>query len=182
MSVVSVVFTVMRMIIGLLFFGHGSQKLFGWFEGNGWPQTVKMTESMKFWPANFWAGVLALSEFVGGICLFLGFLTPIAAALIIGVMIMAILKVHAPKGLWNSQGGFEFPLVVIAAATLIGVSDPGIYSLDHALGITWPNAAVFGISVVVVIVGVVLGVLTTVTQPSPQIMNLADRLNRPRRP
>ena len=182
MGVVTVVFTVMRMIIGLLFFGHGSQKLFGWFEGNGWQGTIKITESLKFWPANFWAGVLSLSEFIGGICLFFGFLTPIACAAIIGVMLMATLKVHAPKGLWNTQGGFEFPLVVMAAVTLIGVSDPGIYSLDHTLGITWPNAAVFGISVVVVIVGVILGVLTTVTQPSPQMMNLADRMSRPRQP
>ena len=54
--------------------------------------------------------------------------------MIIGVMTVAILAVHAEKGVWNSDGGFEFPLTMAAAASALAFVGPGAISIDHAIG------------------------------------------------
>src|SRR5687768_221977 len=73
-----------------------------------------------------------LTESVGGVLVLLGLLTPLGSALIIGMMVAAILSVHIDKGVWNTNGGIELPLVFIASATAIAFS-PGRYAIDRAL-------------------------------------------------
>lgn len=124
-----------RAVIGGLFIGHGTQKLFGWFDGPGPEGTAGMMESLGIEPAKPNAQAVALSETLGGALLVAGAATPLAAAALIGTMVSAIRLVHAPKGLWATNGGYEFNLVLIAALLAMVDSGPGEPSVDSALGI-----------------------------------------------
>ena len=130
---------ILRVVVGLLFVGHGAQKLFGWFGGKGIEAHVGMMEKLGVRPPRFWAYLSALSEFLGGLGLALGLLTPLASAALIGVMLVAIAKVHWAKGLWNSGGGFEYNLVLATVAFVVGFVGPGDYSLDNILPLTVPE-------------------------------------------
>jgi putative oxidoreductase len=136
-----------RLTIGGLFVGHGTQKLFGWFGGPGPEGTAQMMDKLELRPARRQALAAGLSETVGGGLLALGALTPAASALLSGTMFTAIRKVHFPKGLWNTGGGYEYNLTLIAALAAIVECGPGSLSVDHALGIErrgsgWALAAV----------------------------------------
>ena len=126
---------VLRVVVGALFVGHGTQKLFGWFGGHGLDGTGAWMASVGFRRGRFWAGVAGLAESLGGLLLALGFLTPLAAAAIIGVMTTAVLAVHLRNGVWNSNGGYELPLVYATAATALAFTGPGAYSLDRMIGL-----------------------------------------------
>src|SRR5688572_30437911 len=78
-----------RVLVGLLFIGHGGQKLFGWFGGQGIAPFVQSMEKMGAQPAPFWAYLAATSEVVGGALLVLGLVTPLAAAVIVAQMAVA---------------------------------------------------------------------------------------------
>ncbi len=151
---------ILRLVLGLTFFGHGAQKLFGWFGGHGLAGTAGFFGNLGVKPPKLWALVAGLAEFLGGLGVAFGLLTPIAAALIIGVMAVAILRVHAAKGFWNTAGGIEFPLLNIAAAVCIGLAGPGVYSLDSALHLAYPPAEAFLIALAIVILGVLVSLLT----------------------
>ena len=108
--------TTLRLVIGPLFVGHGTQKLFGWFGGHGLDGTGGFFEGkLGLKPGKRHATAAGASEAVGGALLTLGALTPVAAGLITGTMITAIRKVHAPKGPWVTDGGYEYNAVLIAA-------------------------------------------------------------------
>jgi putative oxidoreductase len=124
-----------RLTIGGLFVGHGTQKLFGWFGGPGPEGTAQMMDKLELRPARRQALAAGLSETVGGGLLALGALTPAASALLSGTMFTAIRKVHFPKGLWNTGGGYEYNLTLIAALAAIVECGPGSLSVDRALGI-----------------------------------------------
>jgi len=126
---------VVRLVVGGLFVGHGTQKLFGWFEGPGPDGTEQMMYQLDMHPARHNALAAGAAETAGGALLAAGLATPLAAASLIGVMLTAIRKVHAANGPWNTNGGYEYNLVLIAA--LLGLVDggPGDLSLDRALGI-----------------------------------------------
>jgi putative oxidoreductase len=139
----------LRVLIGGLFVGHGTQKLFGWFGGGGLEETAGGFESMGMRPGKRHAAAAGAAEAGGGLLLALGLATPLAAASVIGVMLTAIRKVHLPNGIWVTEGGFEYNAVLIAAVTLLAESGPGPASLDRALGIEkkgvfWGLAALAG--------------------------------------
>ncbi|GAB4075216.1 DoxX family protein [Barrientosiimonas marina] len=121
---------IIRLMVGLTFIGHGSQKLFGWFNGGGIKGTAGFFESIGIKPGAAMAVMAGLSEVGGGLLLALGFLTPLASLLIIGAMLMAIIKVHGPNGFWSSNGGFEYNLIIIAVAIGIALVGPGAYAID----------------------------------------------------
>ena len=152
---------ILRIVVGLLFAGHGAQKLFGWFGGWGMSGHSGMLEKMGLQPARFWAWISALSEFLGGLGLAFGLLTPFAAVALMGDMLFAIIKVHAPKGVWNTNGGFEYPLTLTAVAFVVGLTGPGVYSLDTALGLALPEPAVYLVALIVMLI-VVIGALVAV--------------------
>lgn len=156
---------ILRVFVGLLFAAHGSQKLLGWFGGRGLKATVDMMARMGLRPAWFWAAVSALAEFAGGLLLALGVLTPVAAAALISAMVMAIAKVHGPKGFWNSKGGYEFNLTLIAAALALGLAGPGAYALDPAVLARLPQFPLFAASLVIGLLGVAAGLITSLRQP-----------------
>jgi putative oxidoreductase len=130
----SVGLLLVRVIVGGLLIGHGTQKLFGWFGGSGLEGTGKAFQKMRFRPSGLSALMAGLGEAVGGLLLALGLLTPVGGAAVIGVMAVAIVAVHLPNGPWNTKGGFELPLINAAVAAMLSFEGPGRISLDHALG------------------------------------------------
>jgi putative oxidoreductase len=137
---------VLRVVIGALFFGHGAQKLFGWFGGYGLAGTGGFFEQIGFPHGKRQAALAGLAEAGGGVLLALGLLTPLAAALITSVMVVAVSKVHFAKGVWNQDGGFEYNLVLVAAAFALAAVGAGSWSLDNVLnldvaGTGWALAA-----------------------------------------
>src|SRR4051794_25873468 len=123
-----------RLVIGGLFIGHGTQKLFGWFGGSGRAGTEGMMESIQMRPAKVHAVLAGATETVGGGLLAVGLATPLASAALTGVMTTAIRKVHLPNGPWAANGGWEYNAVLIGAVTALAETGPGDLSLDHALG------------------------------------------------
>ncbi|HEX7594539.1 MAG TPA: DoxX family protein [Anaerolineae bacterium] len=157
---------ILRLVLGFLFIGHGAQKLFGWFGGPGMKGVTGWLGSMGMRPAWFWALMAGLSEFGGGVLLVLGFLSPLGSLGIIAAMLVAINKAHLSKGLWNSNGGYEFPLMNIAAALAIGLAGAGAYSLDAMIGFALPEPVALTVGIVLVIVGLVTSVATEAPKPA----------------
>jgi putative oxidoreductase len=93
-----------------------------------------------------------------------GLLTPLAAAALVGSMLVAILKVHGPKGLWNSRGGFEFPLVMGTVAFVVGLTGPGSYSLDSLLGLQLPDPLAYALALFAMLVVVVAALVSVPAQ------------------
>ena len=125
---------VARVLLGGLFFGHGAQKLFGWFGGYGPDGTGGFFESLGVKPGRQHAMAAGASEMGGGALLAAGLATPAAAAAITGVMTTALRTVHQPNGPWISENGWEYTAVVIAAVLTIVEVGPGPVSLDAAFG------------------------------------------------
>jgi putative oxidoreductase len=124
---------ILRLILGLGLAAHGAQKLFGWFGGYGLKGTGGWLESIGIKPGLLFAALAGLGELAGGLGLALGFLTPLSAVAAILVMLVAIKTVHLPKGYWNSSGGYEFNLLIIAAALSFALVGPGAWSVDALL-------------------------------------------------
>ena len=137
---------VLHILVGLLFVGHGAQKLFGVFGGHGLEGTAGFFESIGLRPGRFHASAAGFNELVGGALLALGLLVPLAAALIIATMVAATATAHWSKGIWNQNGGYELPLVYAAVAFALSAVGVGSASLDNALnldvsGLGWALAA-----------------------------------------
>ncbi len=124
----------LRLTVGGFFFGHGTQKLFGWFGGHGIEPTAQMFESLGMRPGRRNAVAAGAAEAGGGAALALGLATPLAAGALTSVMLTAIHRVHLKNGPWVTSGGYEYNVVLIAAALALTEVGPGKLSLDHALG------------------------------------------------
>jgi putative oxidoreductase len=132
-----------RVVFGLVMAAHGSQKLFGWFGGYGLAGTGGFFESLGFRPGRFFAAAAGASEITGGLLLAAGLLGPLGPALIIAIMVVAIATVHWPHGLFAQNNGIEVPLLFSTAAVAIALVGNGAYSLDSALGLSWPAEVVW---------------------------------------
>jgi putative oxidoreductase len=124
----------LRTAVGGFFVGHGTQKLFGWFSGHGLEGTTKGFEQLGLRPAKVHATAAGVAEAGGGALMVAGFETPLAAAALTATMITAIQKVHLKNGPWTTNGGYEYNVVLIAAALAIAEVGPGPLSLDAARG------------------------------------------------
>jgi putative oxidoreductase len=124
----------LRLTVGGFFFGHGTQKLLGWFGGHGIEPTAQMFEGLGMRPGRRNALAAGVAEAAGGAGLALGLATPLAAGAITSVMLTAIHRVHLKNGPWVTNGGYEYNVVLIAAALALAEVGPGELSLDHALG------------------------------------------------
>ncbi|MBP1157064.1 MULTISPECIES: DoxX family protein [unclassified Paenibacillus] len=118
-----------RLVIGISLMGHGAQKLFGWFGGYGPKGTGGWMESIGIKPGVMMAVLAGLAELVGGLLFTVGFLTPVAAALIVITMLGAIFKVHMANGYWVDKGGIEYPFVLAVVAIAIALIGPGAYAI-----------------------------------------------------
>jgi putative oxidoreductase len=131
---------ILRLVVGLGLAAHGAQKLLGWFGGYGIAGTGQFLEQLGFRPGRLQAGLAGLAEVLGGLFLAAGFLTPVAGAAIVAVMLVAAVSVHLKAGFFAQTGGYEYALVLAAAAIALAFTGPGALSLDHALGIAWSGA------------------------------------------
>lgn len=126
---------VLRIAVGLTIAPHGAQKLFGWFGGYGVKGTGAWLDSMgaKYgWVIALLAGI---AELFGGLGIALGILTPVAAAAVVLVMLGAIVTAHKGKGFFNTNGGWEFPLLIALGAFALAITGPGTYSIDALIGL-----------------------------------------------
>lgn len=128
----------LRLVLGFLFFVHGSQLVFGWFGGYGLSASISaFTEKMAI-PAVL-AYLAVFSQLLGGLALIFGFMTRMAALAIAVDMIVAIFLVHLPNGLFmNWYGGqkgegFEFHLLATAIALTLVIAGGGILSIDRLI-------------------------------------------------
>src|SRR6059058_686482 len=126
---------ILRATMGGYFFGRGMQKLAGWFGGGGPEGTGHFFEQVGLKPGRESAVIAGAAEAGGGSLLALGLFTPAAVSMLTGVMTNAIRHVHAQNGLWITEGGIEYPAVVLAVLAALSDSGPGRFSLDEALGI-----------------------------------------------
>lgn len=120
---------VLRLVIGGLFVGHGAQKLFGWFGGHGLAGTGQFFEAIGIRPGRQMALLAGASEVLGGLLLIAGLWLPVAALLIGGAMLVAIARVHGKNGIWVTNNGYEYNLVLLVAVVALALLGPGAYSL-----------------------------------------------------
>ena len=144
---------VIRLAVGFGLAAHGAQKLFGWFGGGGLAGTTTAMEHMGFRPGRRNAVAAGLSEVVGGVLLGIGLFTPLAAAIVIGVMVNAA-GVHLSNGFFATKGGYEYTLVIGVAAAAVALTTAGRWSLDNAFGLDF-SAAAWGYGAIAV--GIVAG-------------------------
>ncbi len=154
---------ILRLVVGLLFVGHGGQKLFGWFKGPGMKGFTGWVGSMGYRPAHIWAWLGALAEFGGGLLFTLGLFSPLGSLGIAASMLTAIAKAHWPK-VWNTENGIEFPLTNLAVALAVGIAGPGAISLDAMSGTQLPGwLATLG--VILVLAGWIVGLVISGARP-----------------
>jgi putative oxidoreductase len=156
---------ILRVLVGALFIGHGTQKLFGWFGGQGIDGAAGFMESVGYRYGRKAAVLAGVTETVSGALLVFGFLTPLAVAGIIGVMLNATVTAHWRKGLWNAKGGFELPLVYAAVVSALGFTGSGRISIDGVLDLGL-RGGWFGMGAL--LMGVVAGMVAlSLRRPEP---------------
>ena len=130
--------TILRLVLGVVFFAHGAQKMLGWFGGYGFTGTMGFFTGVMHIPALF-AFLAIAAEFFGGLGLIFGFLTRIAAFGIFFNMIVAVAMVHHNFGFFmNWTGaqkgeGYEYHLLVLAITAFLMIRGAGAASLDRLL-------------------------------------------------
>jgi putative oxidoreductase len=135
---------ILRLVLGLVFFAHGAQKMLGWFGGFGFSGTMAFFTGTMHIPAPL-AFLAIAAEFFGGLGLILGFLTRIAAFGIAVNMLVAIATVHSTFGFFmNWSGtqkgeGFEYHLLVLALTAFLMIRGAGAFSVDRALTVAEPS-------------------------------------------
>jgi putative oxidoreductase len=135
---------ILRLVLGIVFFAHGAQKMLGWFGGFGFAGTMGFFTGMMHIPAPL-AFLAIAAEFFGGIGLILGFLTRIAAFGIGVNMLVAIMTVHHTFGFFMNWAGtqkgegFEFHLLVLAMVAFLMIRGGGAFSIDRLLTVSAPS-------------------------------------------
>ncbi|MCC3767764.1 DoxX family protein [Streptomyces sp. UNOC14_S4] len=151
----------LRLMLGLIMMANGTQKLFGWFGGGGVEGTGKAFTQLGY-PAGKAMGIVAgLSEGLGGAGVFLGLLTPLAAAAVLGTMINA-LWVTWDGGFFLPKG-VEFTLLVAVSATAIALTGPGRYAVDHYLPVLRHHRLSYGLAAIVLAAVAACAILLTRT-------------------
>lgn len=129
---------ILRVMLGIVMFPHGAQKLLGWFGGFGFAGTMGFFTEQMHIPAML-AFLVILAESIGAVGLVLGFLSRVAAFGMACVMVGAIWLVHWPNGLfmnWSGKQageGFEYHLLVIAISLALMIAGSGKWSVDRII-------------------------------------------------
>jgi putative oxidoreductase len=159
---------VLRVVFGLSLAAHGAQKLFGWWGGPGLAGFAGWLGGMRMRSPRVAAALAAMSEFGGGLLFALGLLTPLAALAMVSVMLTAVATVHASKGFFVSDGGWEYNLSIVAVAVAVATSGPGDLSVDHALGLTGTNHAGWAWGLGVLAIGALATAVNLATRTRPE--------------
>ena len=128
--------TILRLVLGVIFFAHGAQKLLGWFGGYGFTGTMGYFTGVLHIPAAF-AFLAIAAEFFGGLGLIFGLLTRVASLGVFCNMIVAIAMVHGRFGFWmnwtGAQKGKGYEYHLLAASAFLMIRGAGAVSLDRLL-------------------------------------------------
>ncbi|MFB4369979.1 MULTISPECIES: DoxX family protein [unclassified Pseudomonas] len=125
--------TVLRVLVGITFMAHGSQKLFGWFGGYGLAGVAQWMESIGLAPGYLMALMAGSAEFFGGLALVIGLLVRPASAVLAFTMLVAIFSVHIGNGFFMADNGYEFALALLAATLALLIEGAGRLSLDKRI-------------------------------------------------
>jgi len=123
----------LRLIAGIIFTGHGAQKLFAWFGGYGLEGTGQWMESIGLAPGILMAMLAGGAEFFGGLLLILGLLTRPTSVVLAITMLVAIFSFHISNGLFMSNNGYEFALSLLAITLALIFQGAGRFSLDNVI-------------------------------------------------
>lgn len=151
---------IIRLALGFLLVGHGTQKLFGWFGGGGLEGTGQFFTMMGYPSGKTMALIAGLAETLGGLGLALGLLTPLAGAAVLGTMLNAM-SVNSGGGFFmmDKEGGMELDILVAATATGLALAGPGRIAADRFLPVLRTHRLAYGVTAVVlgaVTAGIVL--------------------------
>src|SRR5262249_48106048 len=130
--------TILRFVVGAIFFAHGAQKMLGWFGGYGFAGTMGFFTNTMHIPAPL-AFLAIAAEFFGGLGVILGFLPRVAAFGIAVHMIVGIAKVHVPFGFFMNWAGtqkgegIEYHLLALAAMLFLMLEGAGAFSIDRLI-------------------------------------------------
>lgn len=124
---------ILRVPVGLILAAHGAQKLFGWFGGYGLEATGQWMASIGLGPGLLMAFLAGAAEFFGGLALVLGLLTRPAALANAVAMAVATFVVHLENGLFMSNNGYEYALILLAASLTLMIAGGGKLSIDRAI-------------------------------------------------
>ncbi|MDO7895474.1 DoxX family protein [Pseudomonas citrulli] len=125
--------TVLRIVVGIIFAAHGSQKLFGLFGGYGLAGTAQWMESIGLTPGYLMATLAGGTEFFAGLALIIGLLTRPAALGLAFLSLVAIFSVHIGNGLFMANNGYEFALALLAGSVAVLIEGAGKLSVDRAI-------------------------------------------------
>ncbi|MDI9940122.1 DoxX family protein [Rhodococcus opacus] len=173
MDAVDTALMILRVTLGVVIAAHGYAKF---FRGGRIPGTAGWFESIGMKPGRFHALLAASTEVAAGILLVLGMLTPLAAALVIALMLVAAWTVHRGNGFFIAGNGWEYNLVLGLSAFVLAVAGPGTVSIDHVLFGEHPPIGVLG-GTVAAVVGLAGGIgtlalffrpATVVLSPGPE--------------
>jgi putative oxidoreductase len=123
-----------QLTVGALVFGHGAQKLLGWFGGFGIEGTAGYMESIGLRHGKLMAASAGATEIAGGLLVATGLFLALGAALVATAMLVAARTDHRGKGLWIWAGGAEFALTNAAVVIGLAIAGPARWSLDNVLG------------------------------------------------
>src|SRR5690242_20756112 len=113
---------IIRVTAGVIVAAHGAQKLFGVFGGPGLQKWHGAVAAMGFVQPRVMGTLAAFTEFFGGLAFAIGLYTPVVAAMLCVDMLVAVFKVHRPKGFFVQGGGYEYPLLLTILFAVIGVA------------------------------------------------------------
>ncbi|WP_223589552.1 DoxX family protein [Pseudomonas sp. A-R-19] len=125
--------TVLRIVVGIVFAAHGSQKLFGAFGGYGLAGTAQYMESLGLTPGYLMATLAGGTEFFAGLALIIGLLVRPAALGLIFLSLVAIFTVHISHGLFMANNGYEFALALLGGSIAVLIEGAGKFSADRVI-------------------------------------------------
>lgn len=158
-----------RVALGFVMMYHGTEKLLGWWGGEGIDGATAFFERLGYRPPRLMAYVAAVTESLAGALMILGLLTPIAATMLIGILVN-VMAVHLRNGFSRKRNGIEYETVLLAIAVCMAATGPGRWSLDQLFGVSGgdglpvTNVDATLSSVVVMAVGLISGIAVVSTR------------------
>ena len=163
---------VLRAVTGLVWCGHGTQKLFGWFGARRRGTLEAEFSHFGYHPPLLFGYLAGTTELTAGALLCVGLATPVAAGLLAVVAVQATAAVKWRNGLWIQDDGYEYLLVLVAIAVSLAFMGAGQLSLDHALGTNLAGTAA----------GIVVAAVALVTPLFPRSLALRSTPTGPTGP
>jgi len=137
---------VLRVTVGIVMVAHGWNHVFG---GGRIPGTARWFESLGMRPGRLHAWLASLTELGAGLLLLAGLCTPLAAAGVVGVMLVAWVTNHLRNGffIFRPGEGYEYVMTLCLVGVAIGALGAGEWSLDHVVGLDWSGWSGLAIAV-----------------------------------